>query len=403
MNQNSTKRGVASLYVVIFATILFGVVTLSFMRIILSDAGQTSDDDLSRSAYDSAMAGVEDAKTAINRYYSCLSEGKDVSTCDPEGVLFAQNCDNGIGLAKYLYGYSDGEVLIQQNQVGNNADNNSDQAYTCVIISDEVPDYRGTLTSDTRTKVVPLGVYDGVNGGKLQGVDRIRFSWFSQVNMGTDRSFNVSADGKLPKASDGGVIPPVISLSLIRFASNTSLEQFNTAETNANYSTVILLPSQVGGSGNTISYTQLIAAGNTSSGKNEPVQVSCSTSSEFACTVDLTGLSFSNTDSAFLVVSLPYGDTVSDFSSTLFKGNDRVDLKGAQISVDSTGRTNQLVRRVETRLDPADLYFPYPQYELELTGGEGGDSIKKKFWITANCWKTDKGGSSTCPNNSEIK
>ena len=67
----ATKKGVASLYIVIFATILFGVITLSFIRIILSESRQTSNDDLSQSAYDSAMAGVEDAKIAVNRYYQC--------------------------------------------------------------------------------------------------------------------------------------------------------------------------------------------------------------------------------------------------------------------------------------------------------------------------------------------
>lgn len=39
MNMKSTKKGVASFYIVIFATIIFGVITLSFMRIILSEAG----------------------------------------------------------------------------------------------------------------------------------------------------------------------------------------------------------------------------------------------------------------------------------------------------------------------------------------------------------------------------
>ena len=62
MNFVKERKGAASLYVVIFATILFGVITLSFIRIILSESSQTSNDDLSQSAYDSALAGVEDAK-----------------------------------------------------------------------------------------------------------------------------------------------------------------------------------------------------------------------------------------------------------------------------------------------------------------------------------------------------
>ena len=74
-------------------------------------------------------------------------------------------------------------------------------------------------------------------------------------------------------------------------------------------------------------------------------------------------------------------------------------------SVDSTGRTDTLVRRVESRLDPADLFFPYPQYALELSNPDGGDALKKNFWITANCWfsQPSTGGVATqCNNNGNI-
>lgn len=186
-----TRKGVASLYIVIFATILFGVVTLSFMRIILSEAEQGSDDDLSRSAYDAAIAGVEDAKTAVNRYYNCLSSGTGKCSEEDYKTLFADiDCTDidGIGLARYLYGDSYGgqEVLIQQNLIGSgDANNNSEQAYTCVVVSDVVPDYRGTLTSDTRTKVVPIGVYGGGNiGSNLSNIKKVEFSWYSQLNIG---------------------------------------------------------------------------------------------------------------------------------------------------------------------------------------------------------------------------
>ena len=129
----------------------------------------------------------------------------------------------------------------------------------------------------------------------------------------------------------------------------------------------------------------------------------CSATSEFACEVSL-GTTIGADDTAFLVISLPYEDVVSDFAVELLDASGNVvNFEGVQISVDSTGRTSQLVRRVETRLDPADLYFPYPQYEIEATG-DGGDALKKYFWITNNCWfnqptRPDQG---TCDNNGDI-
>lgn len=399
MNQNSTKRGVASLYVVIFATILFGVVTLSFMRIILSEAGQTSDDDLSRSAYDSAMAGVEDAKTAINR---CLTQGGG-SNCNE---LFSRDCQNGIGIAKILYPASygvdgnNGEVKLQENSQGSDPNNNSDQAYTCVVVSDEVPDYRGTLTSDTRTKMVPLAVYNSDTGNSTpSGVNRISFDWYSLLNEGnkTQSDFQLASGVELGAATT----PPTITLTIIKMSSGVTSSDFNNANDTSKliYDTVVLLPSNNG-----TDKVDLRGSGNVNKEEsNSPVPVSCSSSnSEFACHVDITGFSTDSSDSLFLVVSLPYGDTTTDFAATMYDNTGIVSLKGAQISIDSTGRTNQLVRRVETRLDPADLYFPYPQYELELTGNGGDDGLKKDFWITANCWKSSGGSATKCDNNGTI-
>lgn len=397
MEKQKTKRGVASLYIVIFATILFGVVTLSFMRIILSEAGQSSDDDLSRSAYDSAMAGVEDAKTAVNQYYECLNSGGSYNGCSKDGALFQTDCDDSIGLARFLYGYIDGEVKIQQNGVGNEANNNSDQAYTCVIISDTVPDYRGILTSDTRTKVIPLGVYDGTNSTTLNVVKKIAFRWFSTLNAGEidDTKLQLIGNGKTLHPRDGNqTIPPTMQLSIIRVPANVDVNTFHTANNGADYATMLLLPASVGNY-TEIAYDKLVQAGNVNQGQHEPIAVKCTTQQDFACSVELTGLNFNATDSVFLVVSLPYGDTVTDFSATMYRADGtNIDLKGVQVSVDSTGRTNDLVRRVETRLDPADLFFPYPQYEVTLDGGNDSE-FWKKFWVTANCWTSkpsDNGG-----------
>ena len=130
---------------------------------------------------------------------------------------------------------------------------------------------------------------------------------------------------------------------------------------------------------------------------NSPFQIKCE-HNEFACEVNLTGLNLPAGGNAMLVVSMPYGDLVTDFAVTLQKSDgSSINFENVQVSVDSTGRANQLLRRVETRLDPADIFFPYPQYEIEL-GDTGDDTLSKYFWITANCW-TERG---TCANNGSL-
>lgn len=412
-----SKKGMTSLYVVVFASILFGVITLSFIRIVLSEASQSSNDDLSRSAYDAAMAGVEDAKTAVTKYYNCLNgDGQTPATCD-YSVLFRDRCDSaqGIGLAQYLYSsnYTDGEVLIQQNNVGSSVDNSSDQAYTCVIISDKVQDYRGTLTSDTRTKVVPLRIYDGENAAG-DTIKKVGFGWYSSLNEGStsgDPNRFVTASGA-PSPSlgdnDHKTTPPTIQLTYIKVSgSSMDVSDFHKVNNagNLEYSTMVIVPNGSGGTPLLISDTERSAAGNVTGGSHATFGISCSTTSpDFACNLELNDTNIGSTDTAFLVVSLPYKETVSDFGVTLYNSSDEViTFDGVQISVDSTGRTNQLVRRVETRLDPADLFFPYPQYALELTGQDGENVLEKNFWITANCWYSQYNIDATqCPNNGEV-
>ena len=388
LSYSSTKKGVASLYVVIFATILFGVITLSFIRIILSESIQTSNDDLSQSAYDAALAGVEDSKIAVNKYYKCLNGGG--GSCSSPDVLFGGDC-NDFKLKGYLnYNYS-GEVLIQES-----ASNNSDQAYTCVILSNRVSDYRSTLTSDTRTRVVPIGI----GSNTLSQVKYITFSWYSEINGNQFNSLSSTPSSTLGNLSEA-TTPPTMTLTLLKTGPRFSLDDFNDSNSGS-FSTMVLLPYEDTNPNtqNVISQRQITNAG-LAADSNAPFSVNC-VHSEFACTVqlgsDASKLDFEDGGNAFLIVSMPYGDTITDFAITLRDANKKaIDFVNVQVSVDSTGRANQLFRRVETRLDPADIFFPYPQFELELDGN-GSDPLKKFFWITANCW-TDRG---TCDNNGSL-
>ncbi len=428
--KSKSKKGMASFYIVIFTTMLFGVVTLSFMRIVLSETGQSNDDDLSRSAYDSAMAGVEDAKTAVNRYYDCLNKSGETPESCGYGALFKDNCQDdvqygNIGLAKYLYGdnYTSGEVLIQENSVGSQTDNNSDQAYTCVIVSDKVPDYRGSLTADTRTKVIPVRISTGQYsdpsnpGATVSKINKIRIQWYSTLNQGDNPAStfkNRPGDNTLHGKDDASV-PPTLSMTYLH-AKRAALADIDRYLHQANnndmltYSSILLLPNAVVSSAAQASITkpELRAAGNIDSDFGHTTfPLTCSSTSDFSCSIELTSLNIESDDSAFVILSLPYGDVISDFVVTLYEEDNSttsIDFVGAQISVDSTGRTNQLVRRVESRLDPADLFFPYPQYEIELSG-HNDNVLDKNFWITANCWfnQTLRNTQGYCANNGNVE
>ena len=172
--QLSTKNGAATFYVVIFTTLLVTVIVTSFIRIILSETARTINTDLSTSAYDSALAGVEDAKIALVRYRKCLDEGytanaaATVGSCerliaDIKNGIANDSCDT-IGTA--LGRVTSGEVVVQeQSGTGENNSSAFDQAYTCVKISERTDDYRATLNSTTNTRLIPLWAADLNNDG----------------------------------------------------------------------------------------------------------------------------------------------------------------------------------------------------------------------------------------------
>lgn len=421
---SKTKKGVTSLYVVVFATILFGVITLGFIRLIVSESSQSRDTELSQSAYDAAMAGVEDAKVATSQYYKCDKDTKGLFTgeCAKYKNLFDGNCED-YKLAQAMYGIGvKNEIKIQETDDGTN-ETSTEQAYTCVIVKNTVADYRGTLDSASRVKVIPLKI-----DGKGSTVGEVIFSWYSEEKNGVNFSGLTHIDdvkNKYLMKSSQSTIPPSIALSLITIPANvdgaTGALTVDPNVHNTNFyslATVLGLPTAGVGLNPTLDRATLRKSVN-SYYINEPFNVGChvgSANGEYACQMTLQpngcllygdetqddGVSKCN---VYLVASMPYGTVSTDF---MVEMKDRfgqsMAFNDVQISVDSTGRANDLYRRVETRLSPSDDYFPYIQFELDLSGTDdgGSDSFNKNFWVTDNCWLTGRaeGENGKCANNS---
>lgn len=402
------RKGTASFYIVVASVLLFGVIIISFAHLISSESEKTTDDILAQSAYDAALAGIEDAKIVITSRPDGLAQlAANGNDCDSVGKILGRVDENG------------GEVLVQEQY--NNGESGTTQAYTCVKVYTTLSDYRSSLSSTEPTRIVPLKTSADGNA-----IEKVIVRWFSKKNLGSSRAVFLESNENgvdFTSIKDASApTPPVLSVQFyqmpeggLSFGKNGGYDSddVNTAMSNANATNrglIWLVPvaNNGGRTYNNIKNTNnalALSNNHTDGNQNNPYTVECAnetTSNEFLCEATLTlpkaisadgtaGVGRQN-NNAFLVLSIPYNQPLSDFQVTMVdKDGLAVDFVETQISIDSTGRANDLFSRVETRIEYADLYFPFPSHTLEMFS-PNAEALSKNFWATHNCWYTNDNG-----------
>jgi hypothetical protein len=101
------------------------------------------------------------------------------------------------------------------------------------------------------------------------------------------------------------------------------------------------------------------------------------------------------------MLNLPYGKPTTEVSVKMYSCNDNTKSIGAegnctnvkfadvQPKIDSTGRANDLFRRVEARVELADIDYPIAEFALASTGSGDANIVKKDFYVTKNCQYTN--------------
>lgn len=387
------QRGAVSLFIVIFSALLITVLTISFIRLMVRDQQQASDSDLSRSAYDSAVSGVEDAKRAILKYQNlCVAGNPSLPACTDIIKAFNSGSCNTletIGLVGVTSQTVDGnqEVPIQST---NGAGQSLNQAYTCVTIALDTPDYLGTLRAG-ESNIIPLTADDGTQ------IQSIELSWFTYADFSSSNPSatqivdvpSITDPTKAPLYAAGGSTlagstwpknrPSVVRTQLIQYSKSagftlSNLDNTSNGQSDAN--TLFLYPSQIGLSA--VSFSDDARRNNA----NSPELIKCNQSllnAMYACTATITlpdPIGGSAADrAAYLRLSPLYNMT--DYSVKLkdTAGN-YTPFHGVQPSVDSTGRANDLFRRVQSRIELTSN-FAYPQATVDVTG-----NLCKNFLVT---------------------
>ena len=395
------ESGAVSLFVVIFAMLIITVITVSFLRLMVAEQQQATDNDLSQSAYDSAQAGVEDAKRALLRYQQICTTTADPSACaDLNAKLSSTECNEALKISNIAstenVSSSDGstrsgEVKVQQSE---GVDSALDQAYTCVTMQLQTLDYVGSLAPG-ESQLVPLVGSTNFN--------TVTVEWFSKDDVTNDTGTvkllpAPSSDALISKDKWDINTPPVMRTQLIQFGSNFSMTGFDAVDsssgvTQSNSNSVFLYPTS-SVSVNLVPFTALDTRKNTSGAEADPDtslltprKVQCkpavSSSTDYSCSMSLTlpePIGGGTTRTAFLRL-MPFYNAAS-FRVVLSNGDPAlatnvVRFKDVQPIIDSTGRANDIFRRVESRVNLYNTDFPYPDATIDVNG-----NFCKNFAVT---------------------
>lgn len=438
MVKNKFRSGAASFYIVAFSTLILVIIAASFASAIIAEITRTSNADLAQSAYDAALAGVEDAKAAFINYQNCIVAGATATEPNNDGIVSCGEIihwmENGdcdmvghiLGRIKEgENGEESGGVKIAETGNAGDTNNNMQQAYTCVIVKTQLRDYKADLNAKNPYRIIRVKLEKEKPGDNpASNIGAVRISWYSnrESEKTETPAYNNINDGKVAFQSLGSkepAVPPTIGVQLIQTASNFNMSTLN-SKTNGSQTdraTVYLVPTNstdmagnnrgseiqsdwtfmgaYNGSNNVIDSEQV--ANTNDHSKDYPFAVYCpeknASANAYACSATINlpePIGGARSDETFVfVISLPYGQPATDFALELIckddsakncsggtvdgdgnlAGDPVATLDRMQVMIDSTGRANDLFRRLEIRLDPGESTFGFPLYAVQIDDG----------------------------------
>ena len=389
------KKGGVSIFIVIVVGVLVSIMSASFLRLMFRDQEQASKLDLSQSAYDSAQAGVEDAKRFLRIFRSaCGSSG----TGSFEGVTYNCNAmrsaiqnESCYTLATAGIGNANGETIIQTNSGSGGAssrDADLNQAYTCVKIRMNTADFLGR-TNDGAPSVISLKGTTAFN--------RVRIRWHSRENMTNGN--NIALDSLSNPSARPNINaqnwrnqnrPAILKAQFYGYipgsgGSSSNMDTPYPDDGNGASEMLFYPTNSTSALSSNVSNIPTVRRNESSSqATTDYTFTKCSdrmdaNSNAYACetTVNI-GRSVDPRDVLYLRLTPLMND--SNFKVELLNGDNVVDFAGVQPKVDSTGRANTQLRRVESRIGFNDTSFPVPLFSAQTENEK--EPICKDFSVT---------------------
>lgn len=358
------------MFIVIITTMITSIIVASFIKLINRDYTSSSTQDLSQSAYDSAQAGVEDAKRFLAKYeLTCFRDTKDAHVCEKLNTALhsSKNSCNALYAEGYGVGSGNGETVLSSSTSSNEEDLN--QAYTCLKIQKDSSEFLGEVDKDDQ-KIIPLKASSPYN--------KIVLSWHSDRDGEILNLDPLSGNLLFPKESDWGGRPAAIKAQFIGDQpGRSSLSDLNTnfSDDGIGIDEQVYYPVK-----STISHHANLPS-TKRTGNNAPEPAGCManmSTKPYACKIEIkTAQDIPREISSYMIISPLYRK--ANFKIELFKDNTLVSFEGVQPIVDSTGRANYQFRRVESRVEMTDYNSIIPNYAVQI---DGNAALCKNFYVT---------------------
>lgn len=321
MRKQSKQQGFVSILTVMFFIILLSVITVSFTRLMIEERRQTLEDQLSKSAYNSAMAGVEDAKRAL---------------------LWCSQNPGGAGCSqlynKVCPGFNNNEVFagigINKSLVAND---DQLQGYSCVTLDRNSPEIKGELKTSGSGELYEIRTVSPYN--------QVVLEWHLEDLDATQlRSSLYYAHGNRRAGSDLGEGYGTGPASLrLMFMNTPNASSFDLSE--IVQQSFFVYPTSTTTVANLSAPDVAVYAGD----RDRRAQTSCSNSPprDYKCKVTITYTGGLRSSGRYILLNALYRDT--DFRITAYNNaapNTPIPLDGVQTRIDSTGYASGVYRRV---------------------------------------------------------
>lgn len=323
---NNREAGMVAIMVTLILMIVISLIVLGFAQVSRRNQRQALDRQLSTQAFYAAETGVNDVR---DRLEQALAAGN--------AIYAKPDCGPGAGAAAAFYA-----PVIAKAQL------NTEVKYSCFTV-DPSPDTLVYSDIGTTSTIVPIISGSGSN------LSTVRLAWQTKDNTTTPaNNCPTTANNVFSTTSNWLCGYGVLRVDLVPVDGT-----YNAATLQSRTMTSFMVPVRTGGT-NSVAFA-------TGGGNNRPA-VRCTNTD---CNVTITGLSSSQ---YYMRVSSLYKNVSLRITATDSSG--AVGLQGAQAVIDSTGKAQDVLRRIQVHVPLTESTQRLSDYAIEST-----DSVCKRFSV----------------------